>query len=39
MADVQGRLPVPVEREDTHTLSDPRVQALTNAQAHGEELR
>jgi hypothetical protein len=39
IADVQGRLPIPVETEDAHTLLDPWVQVLANAQAHGEELR
>jgi hypothetical protein len=39
MADMQGRQPVPVETEDTHTALDPCAQALANAQAHGEDLR
>jgi hypothetical protein len=39
MEDVQGQLPVPVETMDAHTPPDPRVQALANAQAHGEDLR
>jgi hypothetical protein len=39
VADVQGRQPVPVETEYTHTLPGPRAQALANAEAHGEDLR
>jgi hypothetical protein len=39
MADVHGQLPVPAETEDTHTLPDPRAQALAKAEVHGEELR
>jgi hypothetical protein len=31
MVDMQGRQPVPVETEDTHTPPDPRVQAMANA--------
>jgi hypothetical protein len=30
MSDVQGRQPIPVETEDTHTLPDLRAQALAN---------
>jgi hypothetical protein len=38
MADVQRRQPISVEIADTHTLPDPRAQALANTQAHGEDL-
>jgi hypothetical protein len=38
MVDMQGRQPVPVETEDTHTPPDPRTQTVANAQAHGENL-
>jgi hypothetical protein len=39
MADVQGRQPVLVETEGTHTPPDLRAQAMANTQAHGEDLR
>jgi hypothetical protein len=39
MADMQGRHPILVETEDTHTPPDLRAQALANTQAHGEDLR
>jgi hypothetical protein len=39
MADEQGLQQVLVETENTHTLPDPRAQALANAQAHDEDLR
>jgi hypothetical protein len=38
MADMQRRQPVLVGIEDMHTPLDPRTLALTNAQAHGEDL-
>ena len=39
MADALGQPPVVVESTQTHTPPDPRVGALTSAQAHAEELR
>ena len=39
MADAPGQPPVVAESLQTHTPLDPRAEALTCAQEHGEELR
>ena len=38
MVDALGQPPVVAEAPQTHTSLDPRAEALTHAQEHGEEL-